>query len=306
MLIDRINLNHLRMFERVYKQRSMTLAAQELHLTQSGVSQHMRALETDLGVKLFDRVRQKLIPTEAANKLYGQISQDIASLEQVLWEVTGKPKELSGSVAIGMPVEFGYNVLVPALAEISTRYPLINFKIELGLADTLSDPLFNGVLDFAFVDDYAIDRRLDRKRVYDEPLELCYGARVAKKLAGMNQKPARALYESLEYVTYDEDQAILRKWFNHHMRYKNLNFNVRAVVSDAALVKQLIVGSDCVGVLPGHLVDRLREEGSEIHTFPGSGKPLSNQISIASLKERTLTAACTQVMDDLLAVIAGL
>jgi DNA-binding transcriptional LysR family regulator len=43
MIIDHINLNHLRIFQSVYKTQSMTTAAGELHLTQSGVSQHIKA-----------------------------------------------------------------------------------------------------------------------------------------------------------------------------------------------------------------------------------------------------------------------
>ncbi len=66
MILDNLNLNHLRLFESVYRSENMTKAAEELHLTQSGVSQHMKSLEEAVGVKLFDRVRQSLIPSKAA------------------------------------------------------------------------------------------------------------------------------------------------------------------------------------------------------------------------------------------------
>ena len=57
MLIDQLNLNQLRIFESVYRTQSMTQAAVELGLTQSGVSQHIRALEDVLGLSLFDRIK---------------------------------------------------------------------------------------------------------------------------------------------------------------------------------------------------------------------------------------------------------
>jgi len=63
LLIDQLNLNHLRVFECVYRTGSMTAAAKELHLTQSGVSQHIKSLEDVLNFKLFDRIQQRLVPT---------------------------------------------------------------------------------------------------------------------------------------------------------------------------------------------------------------------------------------------------
>ena len=70
MLIDKINLNLLRIFEKVYETKSMTRSAQELFMTQSGISQNIKHLEEILNLKLFDRIKQRLIPTEKATILY--------------------------------------------------------------------------------------------------------------------------------------------------------------------------------------------------------------------------------------------
>ena len=61
--IQQINLIQLRAFEAVFRTKSMTAAAQELHLTQPGISQHIHSLEDLLERKLFDRVHRKLLPT---------------------------------------------------------------------------------------------------------------------------------------------------------------------------------------------------------------------------------------------------
>src|SRR5260370_10764591 len=58
-------LNTLRSFEAAARYESFTRAAEELHVTQSAVSQQVRALETELGVKLFARERQRLKITPA-------------------------------------------------------------------------------------------------------------------------------------------------------------------------------------------------------------------------------------------------
>ena len=58
-------LNALRSFEAAARYESFTRAAEELHVTQGAVSQQVKALETHLGLRLFDRERQRLKITPA-------------------------------------------------------------------------------------------------------------------------------------------------------------------------------------------------------------------------------------------------
>ena len=58
-------LNALRSFEAAARYESFTRAAEELHVTQGAVSQQVKALETQLGLKLFNRERQRLKITPA-------------------------------------------------------------------------------------------------------------------------------------------------------------------------------------------------------------------------------------------------
>src|SRR5437667_12172821 len=61
-------LNALRSFEAAARHQSFTRAADELCVTQGAVSHQVKALETDLGVKLFLRERQRLVITEAGRQ----------------------------------------------------------------------------------------------------------------------------------------------------------------------------------------------------------------------------------------------
>ncbi|MEZ4749065.1 MAG: LysR family transcriptional regulator [Bdellovibrionota bacterium] len=73
----------------------MTHAAKELHLTQSGVSQHVKSLEDVLNQRLFDRVHQRLVPTAAAKTLYEGCARGMYELERAFWQLSGT--ELKGS-----------------------------------------------------------------------------------------------------------------------------------------------------------------------------------------------------------------
>lgn len=297
MFIDRVNLNHLRIFEVVYKTRSMTSAAQELHLTQSGVSQHMRNLEDVLGVKLFDRIKQRLVPTADADALYRQSSKGLMEIEHGLWSVTGKDQSLTGTVAIGIPLEFGHDIVLPLLSTLQQENPGIRFKFEVGLAPRMIELILKGQLDFALIDEFIGDRRVRTERVYDEVLELCVSADHFKKRSSKMQD--KAYFESLRYVEYEAGEPLLRSWFQHHLRKANLKMDIRAYVQDAYCVSQLVIGGAGAGVLPGSLLNKLQDMGHNLYAFKGSGKPLKNGISLAWIKERTFTPAASFVMEYL-------
>ncbi len=297
MFIDRVNLNQLRIFEVVYTTRSMTSAAQELHLTQSGVSQHMRSLENVLGVKLFDRIKQKLVPTADADMLYQQSSKALMEIEHGLCSVTGKEKSLTGTVAIGVPLEFGHDIVLPLLSHLQQESSEICFKFEVGLASRMNELILKGQLDFAFIDEFIGDRRVCTERVYDEVLELCISADHFKKNTA--RKQGQSYLETLPYVGYKTGEPLLRSWFQHHLCKSNFKLDVRAYVEDAYCVSQLVIGGAGAGVLPGSLLKKLQDMGHNLYALKGSGKALKNSISLAWIKERTFTPAASFVMEYL-------
>ena len=69
----RMSLKALRTFEAVVRNRSMAKAADELYVSAGAVGFQIRALEAELGFRLFDRVGGEMLPTEAAVEVSRQI-----------------------------------------------------------------------------------------------------------------------------------------------------------------------------------------------------------------------------------------
>jgi DNA-binding transcriptional LysR family regulator len=295
MISNNINLNHLRIFECVYRTRSMTTASEELHLTQSGVSQHIKAFEEVLGVRLFDRIKQRIVPTSAAAALFERCAGSLNGIEQALGELKGGDRQLSGTVRIGMPIEFGNNVVMPLLPRFGQKHPLVRFHLTLDFASVMNEKLLSGELDFAFIDEFAMDRRISIDKVYDEVLDLCVSTDALKRYGP--PKHARKYFEALEYVEYQKDAPILRRWFEHHIGSRNLALNVKATVMDVQGVARLIMAGTWAGILPQHLVRKLpKEVNRSLHSFRGCGKPMKNAISVAYLRERSQSPAAQALL----------
>lgn len=286
MLLNQINLNHLHVFAEVYKTKSMTIAAEKLHLTQSGVSQHIKALEDSLQITLFDRINQRIIPTAAAADLYEQCNMGLETIEKALWKIRGDTTELSGTISIGMPIEFGNSLIIPLLSKFGKQHKNIRFQIYLDFANKLNEMLLDGEIDFAFVDDYKMDKRIQTEVVYTEKLALC--THIDNVKAGTDN--SKKYFENLDYVDYQKDAPLLNMWFEHHFKTK-LNVNIRAHVMDVQGVARFITNGFAAGLLPMHVIRKLEADGNKVHIFKVSDKELENHVSVAFISNKTQSRA---------------
>ncbi|MCB0355360.1 MAG: LysR family transcriptional regulator [Bdellovibrionales bacterium] len=297
MLLQNLNLNYLRVFECVYRTKCMTTAAKELHLTQSGVSQHIRALEESIDATLFDRIHRKLMPTKEAQKLYFQTRLALKHIEQVLGEISQSEVQIAGEINMGMPIEFGNHKIAPAIATLCKKYPRLKFNMTLDFTSQLEVQLLQGDLDFAIVDEFISNKNIEIQKVDEEILELCATPEYLKTHS--HKKATKAFFESLDYIAYQQGEPVLRRWFLHHTKRKNLDLNVRARVMDVQTVARLICKSLGLGVLPHHVVVKLKNQGIELQTFSGCGDPLKNKILLVQLKGRSQSPLVSQVLKEL-------
>ena len=302
MISNNVNLNHLRYFEVVYRTRSMTEAAKILHLTQSGISQHMKTLEESLGFILFDRVKLRLVPTQEGRQLFEKISKMIGDLEHCLSDIQSSKGKVYGKVRIGMPIEFGNNILAPLLAQIAHQHPHLHFVLSYGFVTEMNHKLLAGELDFAFIDAFNVDRRIKTSKVYNEVLHLC-ATKTYLKVKGIKNLKEKELTH-LEFIDYQESGPLTELWFSHHYGLKKLNLNIKAAVMDVQGVARLIMGHMGAGVLPTHFIDQQDEKGNELVKFVGSGTSLINTISLAQIKEHTLSPAADYVLKYLMEELA--
>ncbi len=296
MLLNRLNLNQILIFEAVYRTLSMTSAARELHLTQSGVSQHIAALEESLGIPLFERTGRKLVPTSNARDLYEACATSLGTLESSLQKIKGVHNALSGTISVGMPIEFGNHVILPLLSKFASQHPDVRFRIQLGFASDMNQQLLSGQMDVAFVDEFQMDKSVMVEQVTDEMLELCISR---SRLPKLPSKQDRKFFESLEYVDYQKDEPVLRRWFEHHFGQRGFRLNVRATVMDVQGILRLILSGMGAGIIPSYVFERLKKEGYDVIRFNGSGKPLRNTIRLAYVKNRPQTPATAAVITAL-------
>jgi LysR family glycine cleavage system transcriptional activator len=121
-------LNALKAFEAAARHESFTRAAEELHVTQGAVSHQVKALEAELGVKLFNRERQRLIITEAGRE-YLAVVRDALDRIAVGTERLVQ-RQSSGVLTVSTSPDFAAKWLVYRLGRFAEAHPAIDLRVS--------------------------------------------------------------------------------------------------------------------------------------------------------------------------------
>jgi LysR family glycine cleavage system transcriptional activator len=124
-------LNALKAFEAAARHESFTRAAQELFVTQGAVSHQVKALEQELGLKLFNRERQRLIITEAGRD-YLNVVRDAFDRIAVGTELLLQ-RQNAGVLTVSTSPDFAAKWLVHRLGHFVEAHPDIDLRVSASL-----------------------------------------------------------------------------------------------------------------------------------------------------------------------------
>lgn len=121
-------LNALKAFEAVARSRSVTRAAEELHVTQGAVSQQVKALEATLGVKLFSRVRQRLVMTDAGREYLAVVCDAFDQIAAGTDRIVQRRK--AGILTVSVSPDFAAKWLVNRLGRFAEAHSQIDLRVS--------------------------------------------------------------------------------------------------------------------------------------------------------------------------------
>ena len=145
------SLRQLNSLIAVYEEGSFTAASERENATQSGISQHISAIEKELGINLFTRNTNGVVPTTICHGFYKKSVEAIRTLKTAEQEAINAGKGLSGKVNAGLMPTFTRAALAPVLKSISTTHPNIEISVVESYSGSLTDMVKAGELDFALV-----------------------------------------------------------------------------------------------------------------------------------------------------------
>jgi LysR family nitrogen assimilation transcriptional regulator len=145
------SVQDIRLFIAVYEELSFTGAGKREHSTQSGVSQHIRKMEEELGTKLFFRGNGSVSPTPAGEIFYAGCVDILRKHEKLRREMQQFGTSLGGEIVVGLTPTMTRCALAPALAAFSEAHPNVVVHVVESYSSTLTQQVRSGDLAFAIV-----------------------------------------------------------------------------------------------------------------------------------------------------------
>ena len=146
-----MDIDALKAFVAVAKQRSFSAAAQSLYLTQPAVSKRIAALEQDLNHALFDRLGKEVVLTEAGVALYPKALSLLKNIDDTARSIRELTGEITGSLRVATSHHIGLHHLPPVLREFASKHQNVNLQFEFLDSEKAYNKVLNGECEMAVV-----------------------------------------------------------------------------------------------------------------------------------------------------------
>jgi len=171
-----MDLRRLEIFAKVAELGSFSRAAEALFLTQPTVSEHVRALEDELGVQLLDRLGRGAAPTRAGQLLLGYARRILALATEARQAVDQFQGRMSGELVVGGSTIPGEYILPGTVAEFRSKYPEVSISLLIGDSRQVAGWVEAGRVEAAIVGARPAARALDARALMDDELVVIVSA----------------------------------------------------------------------------------------------------------------------------------
>lgn len=142
----------LKVFESVARNLSFTKAANELFITQPAITKHIKELESEFEVKLFDRIGNKIALTQAGIILLSYANHILTLHNEVKFEISQLNGNFEGNLRIGASTTISQYVIPPILAQFHKRYPEVKLSLVNGNTENIEQHLLKNTIDVGIVE----------------------------------------------------------------------------------------------------------------------------------------------------------
>jgi DNA-binding transcriptional LysR family regulator len=146
-----MDLRQLEIFAKVAEMGSFSRAAEALHLTQPTVSEHIRALEDELGVRLLDRLGRGTATTRAGQLLLSYATRILALSREARQALEGYQGRMRGELVVGGSTIPGEYLLPAVIGRFREKFPEVSTRLVIGGSQAVVDWVADGRVELGVV-----------------------------------------------------------------------------------------------------------------------------------------------------------
>jgi DNA-binding transcriptional LysR family regulator len=281
-----LDSRQLRAFCVLARTGSFTETARELHLTQSGISHSMKALEGDVGCRLLDRLGKKVLLTQAGEQLL-QHAQKILQEMQSAREMLGRlGKWGRGRLRLGASTTACQHLIPIVLREFKKSFPEHTLTLEPGDTPQLVAALLRHRIDLALTLEVAKEAQLEFHPLFTDELQFIVSAQHPWAQAG---RVERAEIPRQNYIHYNKSSVTFRL-IEDYFRREQMVLNSIIEVGSMEATKELVKLDLGVSILAPWITREEIEDGSLV-ALPLGRRKLQRRWGILHWRGKRLNLA---------------
>lgn len=247
-----MELKSLYTLKKIIETGSYQKAAIALNYAQSTITFQVKQLENELGIKLFEKMGNKMVLTEAANSIMPLIDTIILSADQLL-NTKNRAGEIKGALKIALPESLVTYKLQNQLKVFKEKAPDVALSLQVMNCFDIQEQLIKGTVNLAIhydVGDYP--KNIKTKAIGKYPLILVGSPALTaeeKDFISPEQK------KSICHIINDT-KALTLKIFNRYLKEKNIHLSTEMEVWSIETIKRCVESNLGVAYLQRFTVEK--------------------------------------------------
>ena len=287
-----MDIREMKYIDMIAQTRSMTKAAQNLHISQPALHKSLRKVEGEFGTTFFYRKGHEVLPTDTGAVALEYARRTLDSLSEMQKKILEIQNLNSCSIAFGFPAVVGTLYLPQALIDFQNAYPGISLKIVEAGANELSALVENGTLDMAI-----LVRPVAHHALSEIPLlqdQVVAGVTQAHAWFGRSYVTAED-FEGVVFNTFSPDFSVHTQLVEL-FKEKNITPHIGFSGSNSEFLCQISMLSNGVLVLPRPIIESICKDEMALIPFAPS---FAWELSLAYRKNAYLSTAAEALINHL-------
>lgn len=255
-----LDTRQLRAFCVLARTGSYTQTARELHLTQSGVSHSMKALERDVGCRLFDKLGKKVVLTQAGEQLLHHATKILQEMENARQALAHLGRWGRGRLRLGASTTACQHILPTVLREFKESFPEHNITIEPGDSPALVSSLLRQRIDLALALEVENEPQLEFQPLFNDELHFIVGA---LHPWAQSRRVERVDLPRQNYILYNK-ASITFRLIEDYFRHEEVVLNTVIELGSMEAIKELVKLGLGVSIVSPWIARKEIEEGSVV------------------------------------------
>ena len=280
-----ITLQQLRIFLSVVENKSLTKAAEALHLTQPGVSIQLKNLQDQFYAPLFEIVRKKIYLTEFGSEIVEscrKIFEEMDRIQQKNMEIKGL---LGGKIRISS-VSTGKYIIPYIMADFMNQHPQIEISLEVSNRGQVIRDLLDNTLDLALVSILPENVAMEKFSLVKNTWVMA----CSPKMKGIYQAELKkGNWQNIPFILREKGsgtRTMMENYFSEHQ----INGGRKMEFSTNEGAKHAVMAGLGVSVLSVFSIAKELKDNM-IETLPAPGFPLEAEWNLIWLKSKKLSPA---------------